>query len=422
MGYSKSTKKGKKETLKKVTTSSSKKTSSIPDIIGGPPTTGSGLSPTENMLYNSRIIMDITPCKPNFQASSMLFKLERKWDDYKKLLANVGFSPSATHNSRMAIRIAAEADNLPSDTFTNDYGESFLNQITEAAGKGFGELAQMMGEETATGSLQSLGKAFQQIGGAEGGGTLESLIGGLGSSLLTVGQGTNNMIKKMGSGNKIMAGIGQSLNSLLAGARIDFPLVWKGSGYSPTFSCTVKLYNPNPASKSSTKKYIIAPLAALLTIALPQTTPKDENAFNYPFFCKVNCPGLFKIPAGAISSISVIKGGESNLVSFNQTVSMVDVRIEFASLHNTILLSNSSGEDRPTLKGYLDNMMDVKSTKSIYFEGDEDAKTNTELRSSYSPSLNSSTSSITEAVSRVDSENVELINSLTGGLSGFYLS
>jgi len=66
----------------------------------------------------------------------------------------------------------------------------------------------------------------------------------------------------------------------------------------------------------------------------------------------------------------VVKGGESGAVGFNQRVAMVDVRIEFVNLFNTLLLSKTGANKRPTLKGYLDNMMDAYKTENIYVKDD----------------------------------------------------
>lgn len=342
----------------------------LPDLIGGPPETGSNIAATKNLMDNSGIRLIIQPCVPTSQTGLSLFILDvaQGWEKYKKCLNDVNFHPTPSQCTSKGITVICQAENFPTDNFQNDYGESFLNQLTEVASSGFGQLAQMFGKENATEAMIAggqLGKdAASQIGGIFGN-VLSAAAGGLES----FGHGARDYVNSMKKEPGIKGTIGATMDRLLAGARIDFPMIWKGSAYSPTFSCSIKLYNPNPASNTATKKYIVAPLAALLTLALPRS--EDMNSYNYPFFCKVDCPGLFKIESGAISNISVVKGGDTGLIGFNQRVSMVDVKIDFVNLHSTLLLSNHGVDLRPTLRGYLLNMLNGTDVEKIY----EDKKT-----------------------------------------------
>jgi len=357
--------KSKTKATKKASIPIPKKTVSLPSIIGGPPETGSSIDVTDNLRRNSRLLIDVSPCTTAANQGPSLFSLTPSWKKYEELLKDVGFSPSASQIVKKSIRFACSAENFPTDTFSNEYGEHFLNQITDVAGGGFGQLAQMMGKDTATGALKELGGLSEGIGKSIGG-TLGHLVGGLGGALHTIGEGGHNAINKMVAKGGLQGSIGQSMQKLLAGAKIDFPMIWKNSSYNPTFSCNIRLYNPNPASKSTTMKYIIGPLAAILTLVLPQS--EDQNFYNWPFFCMVECKGLFKIPMGAITNVTITKGGDSGLVSFNQRVSMVDIRMDFINLHSTILLSKNGAESRPTLKGYLDNMISSHEPAKIYGE------------------------------------------------------
>ena len=120
-------------------------------------------------------------------------------------------------------------------------------------------------------------------------------------------------------------------------------------------------------------KYIIGPLAALLTLAMPRVTTDTASkgsmiTYDYPFFQKIDCPGLFTIPSGAISSITVTKGGDHGGAAFNQRVSLVDVRIDFVNLFSSMILSEYGDDERPTLKGYLANLIDSTPQENIYSE------------------------------------------------------
>ena len=104
----------------------------LPNIIGGPPSTGSGLSYTNNLMLNSSLTLTIQPCKPDTTGKDIgisLFRLVPAWKDYTDLLAMVNFKPSDEQDSRAKIIVIAQAENLPTDTFTNEYGEHFFSSM-----------------------------------------------------------------------------------------------------------------------------------------------------------------------------------------------------------------------------------------------------------------------------------------------------
>lgn len=342
---------------------------SLPEIIGMPPSTGSDIDVTQNLIHNSSLMLKITPCEAKFETGMSLFRLDPVWAKYRKLLNQHKFSPDASHDSSQCISVAVQADSFPTDTFTNEYGEHFLNKLTDVASSAFGEISQMMGKKHGTEAVIELGRGVKDLGGM--------IAEGAGGGIETAGNFLKGLKGTMqNSKSETIKGMAEMADRLIAGARIDFPMVWKNSSYSPTFSFNIRLWNPNPGNDNSTNKYIIGPLAALLLLALPQTTEEqtDSSSYNWPFFCKVVCPGIFRIHAGAITNISVTKGGEGGQIAFNQRVGMVDVRIDFINLHNSLIVSNFGHHSRPTLQGYLDNLRDSEKVKTLYKEGDYPTK------------------------------------------------
>jgi len=394
--------------------------STIPDYIGGPPDTGSSVTATKNLMINSGLQVSIQPCVPKSQTGLSLFILDSQqaWDEYVKLLKDVNFQTSELQNQSKSITIVCQAENYPTDSFQNDYGESFLNQLTDVAAGGLGQLAQMSGNRDATSTMKDMGTMMKE-GSESFGGMFGNFMSALGGGIESAGAGAHQKAKEWEKAGGLKGTIGSTMNQLLAGARVDFPMIWKGSSYSPTFSCSLKLYNPNPGSEESTKKYIVAPLAALLTLALPQS--KEVNSYNYPFFCKVDCPGLFKIHAGAISNITIVKGGDAGLVGFNQRVSIVDVRMDFVNLHSTLLLSKNGIDTRPTLKGYLDNMLDEFKLEPIYGEESGASSAGQSLSSLVSNAASVSSDLSDPPPSRIDTIRRTIENGLRNlDKSGFY--
>ena len=348
----------KKSKNKSNTSSSSPPKSSsntkLPDTMGLPPSTGSGITYTDAVRKNSSLLINISPCSSNFEAGLSLFTFSPAWDAYVKQLSQFNFSPGPNSNSRRSLQFAVQADSPHTDSFTNDYGESMFNKLTDVAASGFGELAQMSNSKTATGTIQKLGESMKSSN--------HEFIKKVGEGAEKAGKSLEDLKGQTGA----LKGFADVADKLLAGARIDFPMIWKNSSYHTSYSFTIRLYNPSPASDLMTEKYIIGPLAALLTLALPQSD--STNTYKWPFFCKINSPGYFKVMAGGITNISVTKGGDHNLIAWNQRMAEVDVRIDFINIHNVMLLSNGTG--RPTLKEYLDNLRDKTSLEDIYRDGD----------------------------------------------------
>jgi hypothetical protein len=121
---------------------------------------------------------------------------------------------------------------------------------------------------------------------------------------------------------------------------------------------TIRLYNPNPNSQRSTAKYIIGPVAALLLLGLPQSL--GEGVYSWPFIHRFWSPGIYLLDPGYIASITVVKGGDQQQVSWKQRLGVVDVRIDFGSVFNSILSNASGSRERPTLSSYLSVLADEK--------------------------------------------------------------
>ena len=60
------------------------------------------------------------------------------------------------------------ADNFPTDTFTNEYGENFLQKFTDVASEGASSIAQIMGATSASEAYKTITKNLEASEGAAG--------------------------------------------------------------------------------------------------------------------------------------------------------------------------------------------------------------------------------------------------------------
>ena len=323
-------------------------------IIGLPPLT----YVSDSALLNSMPIAEITPCKPNFSSGMTLFRVVPDVGKYDEILENHEYT------IEHPIKLAFLADNFPTDTFSNDYGETFLNKMTDVASSGIQDVVQMTGSKTVTEGLNKLKTGLQ---GGEGGGAVGWGAGKLGSLLGAIGSGTEWLMDAAsGSGSigNLIGGGANIINKMAGGHRVDFPQIWRNSGFTPSYSMTVRLYNPYPGSIKSTQKYIIGPLAVILCLGIPRTT--DGQTYNWPFFHQVRSKGIFDLSPAVISNITVIKGGDQQQIAYTQQMGLVDVRIDFTSLYNSMVLEEEGPKifNRPTVYQYLHK--GLNNSKTLY--------------------------------------------------------
>jgi hypothetical protein len=325
-------------------------------IPGMPPdfssTEGSGdmaNAKTNQVLKDSMPIVHIEPGTPNFKLGADYFVMGRAFKQYHDMLRNHGFELSSSiHNENLTL--AYVADNFPTDTFANEYGENFFQSMTNIASEGAASLAQVMGVKSMSGMAGKLpGLVRQGIGGTAG-----DMLGG---GLEKARDMAASIIAPLAGGKGL-----QLVDKLMAGGRIDFPMLWKNSTFQPSYTMTIRLYNPNPASEEATEKYIIGPIAAILILGVPIS--EDTLSYNWPFIHKITSPGIYSLNPGFISNITVVKGGDQQQIAMNQKLALVDVRIDMGSLFNSMLVSRAN-PGRPTVLSYIENLKQTKAVQPI---------------------------------------------------------
>lgn len=318
-----------------------------------------GLPPTtwisDEMIINSMPVFEITPCKPVFQSGLNLFSVEPDVKAYEDILEKHGFA------TETPIRVAFIADNFPTDSFTSEYGDTFLQKFTDVASQGMSQLIQMTGQRNAIEGAKEIGRIIEGAGKDFGNSAVGNILKSGGSGLGTM---AGNLQKFANNSGGVLGGGINIVSEMLAGHRVDFPQVWMNSGFTPSYTATVRLYNPNPANDNSTEKHIIGPLAVLLSLALPRS--KDGRTYGWPFFHKIKSTGIYNLDPAVITNITVVKGGDQQQISFNQKLSVVDVRIDFTSLYNSMLQEegDKTFTNRPTLRSYLQALREKDSSLS----------------------------------------------------------
>jgi hypothetical protein len=324
-----------------------------------------------NEVFESTIpVMFIVPGEGHFAAGLDLFTFSSLMDasyiqsgfrEKMKTDFDLAIPPTIS-----AIPIAFTPDSIPGIQLSNEYGASFLQNLTEVAAPTLGQIAQITGagkgvKEFVTtlpgmlgGALGETGKKYGEKFGAMAGAALGHI-----EDLAAKGIG-----KAGGTGAERFAhSAGEIVGAMLMGARVDFPKVWLGSSFSGPVSITVRLYNPNQASELSYFTRIINPLKILLALAAPLSS--KDNIYTWPYIHQIYCHGLFFWKMAAIIGMNVQPAPE-NQMSWNQRPSMVDVRIDFIPLHQIML--NRRTSNVPNVGDWINQLTKKREAPHLWRE------------------------------------------------------
>ncbi len=339
----------------------------LPPIWGLPPipNVSGGEIDMARFVEDSMPIMEIVPAEPTFAVGLHGYHLTSAWKSYSSNMLNNFKIKLESESSK--IRVAYLANNPPTETFNNSFGESMLTGFTNATSEGVRE-AQFFGIDKAAGqALEALSQS-DMLGGVPGAGADKVLKGakwGKAEIDKTMGKLQNG-----GTVSKMAANMATMGMAVAKGHRLDFPHVWKNSDFNTSYSINVRLYNPSPGNDKITREHIVGPLTGLLMFVVPRS--EDGLSYMWPYTCLFRVPGQSPEYAGYIRSISVVKGGDDNVIGYNQVPGVVDVKIDFAILYSNIInitkeRTLGKNSNIPTLSQYAESMASNKHTREERF-------------------------------------------------------
>lgn len=337
----------------------------------------------KKLILNTMNILEITPGFPGqftSEESSGLrlytFDESKGREVYNKLVKKC--LPNTKDID--TIKVAFLNENAFSESWSNDFGESILEEAMNFGIPTVRELRLLYGTSTLSEALRKFTNFMTPENAKTPSSVPEQMwefLNRLGTTMtgyLSTGvQAAEEFVSGLG-------GAGAPLRQILYGSNIDFPQIWRGSSFSPSYSITVRLFNPFnlgifqeslSLTQEQQEKYIIEPLVKLLVLVVPIS---DSNStFFSPLICKVRCPGLFSIKMGYVSAIDVIKGGDTNDVSYFQKPGTVDVKITFNDLYTSMVQELEDSEEiydknRPTLTDYVNTLRGYTIPPSIYYD------------------------------------------------------
>ena len=284
--------------------------------IGLPPTTKTSNIDESKIAREHLLMAKIFPMKPKLEASFRLFRLEPVNPD----LTPDAPKPMIVYFSPTTIQ----------ETYTNELTENFLAEILRYSGR-LGQITQMLGLKPED-ILQSLGGLVGSFAGA--------------------------------AGTQALNKISQAIVATLSGTRYDLPKVWADSRAEVTKELRVRLHCNSPSNDNEYRKYIVKPLVNILKFVLPICTVAEH--YRWPYFCKVEAPGLFILPEAMVTNVTVDKG-VSVLFGTNNRPVEVEVTIQISSVRNVMVNDTSQTQTDVVYKlsEYERNLLNKKATGNV---------------------------------------------------------
>ena len=252
----------------------------------------------------------------NFNAAAKGDENESAWDKVGAGISNfwTGLKSGALEGMNF-IGFRIERSDNSNESFSNSTAESPLLQTLNnevAQKRQLSEDQLTSGEGVAATGLRIVKNAQQFLKNA--------------SSILKGQKGIDGTIAYIASGNGFF----------------DLPKQWSGSsGMSRSLSFNMKLRAKTGGDPVSIYQSIMIPLTALMAAALPRGV--GDSTYTSPFLVRAFCKGMFSVPAGIISTLSITRGAGEFGWSLSRLPTVVDVSFTIEDLSPMLFLSMAGG-------------------------------------------------------------------------------
>jgi len=152
-------------------------------------------------------------------------------------------------------------------------------------------------------------------------GALETAVSNIGSAFT-------------GSGS-LLASIGESIGTIIAGGKMIFPEIWQDTQFSRSYSINIKLVSPDNDDLSIYHN-ILVPLMHIFALSLPRGT--STNSYLSPFLIRAAYKSFMNIDMGILTGVSITRGAEGCWNRHGIPTS-VDVSLEIKDLYPVMNLA-----------------------------------------------------------------------------------
>jgi hypothetical protein len=187
--------------------------------------------------------------------------------------------------------------------------------------------------------------------------------------------GTNDLANKAGQGIKdlgntatgvlgdVIKSISSSASTIVRGANLIFPEIWKSSNYQRNFNIEIKLSTPY-----GTPRNIFLDILVPMWFWICLTAPRQASANSYmsPFLVRCHVPGIFSVDNGLVSSLSIRKGGDDSAWSVDGFPLEVTLSLQITDLYHELSISSLNGAKYDDMWNFMwnDSLINYISVQS----------------------------------------------------------
>ena len=267
----------------------------------------------------------------------------------KKYQYMTGFDPRSAESSDDALLKQTADDTIidESGEFLKNFITEFENQLYDASlfvgfrvEKGV-DTSESFSNETGESSIASAAnqtaqsaqdRKFGTANGQTGIAGIDSIIGTISAALT--------------SATAFSAETASLATVLAGGGNLDFPEVWKSSSFSKSYHFNMSLRTPYGDPYSILQNLYI-PLALILAGGLPRGI--GAAAYTSPFICRAYCKGMFAVPLGMITSISVKRGADQFGWTSGFLPTCIDISFEIKDLSPVMYTAIGTGDTKSAI-------------------------------------------------------------------------
>jgi hypothetical protein len=213
-----------------------------------------------------------------------------------------------------------------SESASNEYGESFLEQMTNGLMSNFAREAEMV----LNGAFGGSGTTPEAVTSARE--TAEARAFG------AISKGT-------------MGGVG----SLLSGSRLLLPKIWKASSFNKNYSLSFKFETPY-GDINSVYYDVISPFLAILALSLPRQV--HTAGYEEPFIVRMDSAGWFTIECGVITDITIKRSPDEGDWTRDGLARVIEIDMSVTDVYPALMLSfeKTLMDNNFGLSQYLDSI------------------------------------------------------------------
>ena len=203
---------------------------------------------------------------------------------------------------------------------------------------------------------------------------LSSGIGSDARSQEKVREQIDNISKGVTGGNGILSRLLSGASTIISGANIAFPELWKTSNFGRSYNIDITLKTPY-GNKKSIFLDILVPMAHWICLAAPRMM--TVNTYGNPFLCKFFIPGFCSVDMGIVENLTITKGGDGSSWSADGLPTEVQLSISIKDLYTQLSMHRINGVSATDIYNFIwnTNLLDYLAVQTGLNMRQAEAKT-----------------------------------------------